>query len=111
VLARVAAAQFGVGGRGQVALAAGGGIPVGPVGRDGGEDGLPLPVGLVQGVVATGEFLLPAGGVVLTAAGGGFGFGGGAEGGQAGGPGGGADLAELVADVLRGPDGLSALPV
>ena len=67
VLVGVAAAQFGVGGDGQVALGAGGGVPVGAVGHGGGEDGLALPVGLVHGLVAGGELLL-AGGVVVVAA-------------------------------------------
>ena len=68
VLAGVAAAEFGVGGDGQVALGAGGGVPVGAVGHDRGEDGLALPVGLVQGVVAGREFLLAGGGAVVAAA-------------------------------------------
>ena len=103
VLAGVTAAEFGVGGHGQVALPAGGGIPVISVGHYGGEHGFALLVGVMQGVVAVGELLLPGGGVVLAAAAGGFGFGAGAEGGQAGVPGGGADLAELVTDVSWGP--------
>ena len=111
VLAGVAAAEFGVGGHGQVALGAGGGVPVGPVGHDGGEDGLAVPVGLVQGLVAVAELLLLSGVVVLAAAGGGCGFGAGADGGQAGVPGGGADLAELVADVLGCPGGFDGVGV
>ena len=111
MLAGVAAAEFGVGGDGQVALGAGGGVPVGAVGHGRGEDGLALPVGLVQGVVAGREFLLAGGGVVVAALGGGGGFGGGAQAGQAGLAGGGADLAELVADVLRGPGGLDRVGV
>ena len=112
VLAGVAAAEFGVGGDGQVPLGAGGGVPVGAVGHDGGEDVLALAVGVVQGLVAGGQLLLPAGLLVLAAAlGGGSGFGGGADGGQAGLPGGGADLAELVADVLRRPGGLDGVGV
>ena len=99
VLAGVAAAEFGVGGHGQVALGAGGGVPVGPVGHRGGEDGLALLVGLVQGVVAVAELVLLGGAVVLAAAGGGGGFGTGAQAGQAGVPGGGADLPEFVTDV------------
>ena len=75
MLGRVAAAEFGVGGDGQVALGAGGGVPVGAVGHDGGEDGLALPVGLVQGVVAGRELLLADSGVVVAAVGGGFGAG------------------------------------
>ena len=68
MLIGVAAAEFGVGGDGQVALGAGGGVPVGAVGHDRGEDGLALPVGLVQGLVAGRERLLP-GGVAGVAAG------------------------------------------
>ena len=71
VLAGVAAAEFGVGGDGQVALGAGGGVPVGAVGHDRGEDGLALPVGLVQGLVAGRELLLAGGGAVIAAVGGG----------------------------------------
>jgi hypothetical protein len=111
VLAGVAAAEFGVGGHGQVTLGAGGRVPVGPVGHDGGEDGLAVPVGLVQGLVAVAELLLLGGGVVLAAAGGGCGFGAGAAGGQAGVPGGGADLAELVADVPGCPGGFDGVGV
>ena len=84
-----------------MALGAGGGVPVGPVSHRGGEHGLALLVGLVQGVVAVAELVLLGGVVVLAAAGGGGGFGAGPDGGQAGVPGGGADLPEFVADVLR----------
>ena len=111
VLAGVAAAEFGVGGHGQVTLAAGGRVPVGPVVHHGGEHGLALPVGLVQGLVAVAKLLLLDGVVVLAAAGGGGGFGVGAQAGQAGVPGGGADLAELVADVLRCPGGFGGVSV
>ena len=96
VLAGVAAAEFGVGGDGQVAPGAGDGVPVGAVGHGGGEDGLALPVGLVQGVVASREFLLAAGGGRVAAALGGCCFGSGAQAGQAGLGGGGADLSELI---------------
>ena len=48
----MAAAQFGVGGHGQLPLLAGGLLPVGSVGHDGGEDGLALGVGVVHGLVA-----------------------------------------------------------
>jgi hypothetical protein len=61
VLAGVAAAQFGVGGNRQVALGAGGGLPVGAVGHDRGKDGLALPVGLLQGLVAAGQLVLGRG--------------------------------------------------
>ena len=111
MLAGVAAAEFGVGGDGEVALGAGGGVPVGAVGHDGGEDGLALPVGLVQGLVAGRECLLPGGGAGVAAGGGGLGFGAGAEAGQAGLAGGGADLAELIPDVWRGPGGLERVGV
>jgi hypothetical protein len=97
----VAAAELGVGSDGQVALVAGGGVPVGPVGHDGGEDGFAVPVGVVHGPVAGGQGLLPGGFFGLAAALGGFGLGSGADSGQAGVPGGGADLAELIPDVLR----------
>src|SRR5260370_5237618 len=94
-----------------VTLGAGGRVPVGPVGHDGGEDGLAVPVGLVQGLVAVAELLLLNGVVVLAASGGGFGFRAGADGGQAGVPCGGADLAELVADVLGCPCGFYGVGV
>jgi hypothetical protein len=56
VLSGMATAEFGVGdGDGEVALGAGGGVPVFAVGHGGGEDSLALPVGVVQGPVATGR--------------------------------------------------------
>ena len=94
-----------------MALGAGGGIPLGPVGHRGGEHDLALPVDLVQRVIAAGEFLLPRGGVVLAAAVGGLGFGASAEGGQVSVPGGGADLAELVTDVGGCPGGLDGVGI
>ena len=111
MLVGVAAAEFGVGGDGQLALGAGRDVPVGPVGHSRGEDGLALPVGLVQGVVAGREFLLPGGGVVVAVLGCGSGFGAGAQTGQSGLAGRGADLAELVPDVLRSPGGLDRVGV
>src|SRR5206468_13052290 len=51
-LAGVAAAQFGVGGHGQVPLLGGGPVPFGPVVHDGGEYVLALAVGVVHGAVA-----------------------------------------------------------
>jgi hypothetical protein len=74
-LAGVAAAEFGVGGDGQVALGAGSVFPLGPVGHDGGEDGLAVAVGLVQGLVAGRQCLMAGGVGVLAAVGGGGGFG------------------------------------
>ena len=65
----------------------------------------------MHGLVAGGQRLLPGGLVVVAALAGGGGFGGGAQGGQAGVAGGGADLAELVADALRGPGGLDGVGV
>jgi hypothetical protein len=111
VLVGVAAAEFGVGGDGQVALGAGSSVPVGPVGHGPGEDGLALPVGLVEGVVAAREFLMPDGGVVVAVLGCGSGFGADAQTGQSGLTCGGADLAELVSDVLRSPGGLDRVGV
>ena len=84
-----------------MALSAGGGVPVGAVSHDRGEDGLPLPVGVGLGLVAGRELLLASDGVVLAATGGGIGFGVEAQASQASVPCGGADLAELVADPLR----------
>jgi hypothetical protein len=84
-----AAAEFGVGGDGQLALGAGSGVPVGSVGHSGGEDGFALPVGPVQGLVGGRELLLASGAVVGAALAsgavvgaalaGGDGFGGGAQ--------------------------------
>jgi len=68
VLAGAAAAQFGIGGHAQVALGADDGVPVIPVGHDGGEHGLALRAGPHAGQVAAGQFVLPGGGVVLAAA-------------------------------------------
>jgi hypothetical protein len=107
----MAAAELGVGGDGQVALGAGGVLPVDAVGHGLGEDGLALAVGIVQGLVAGGELSLAVGFVVVAALPGGTGLGGGAEAVQAGVPGGGADLAEFIADVGRGPGGLDGVGV
>ena len=111
VLAGVAAAEFGVGGHGQVALGAGGRVPVGPVGHDRGEHGLALPVGLAQSLVAGRKLLLARGGAGIAAVTGGCGFGAGAQAGQARLPGGSADLAELIPDVWRCPGGLDRVSV
>jgi hypothetical protein len=105
LLAGMAAAQLGVGGHGQVPLVAGGGVPVGPVGHDRGEDGLAVPVGVMHCLVAGGQDPVPTGLAGLAAALGGVGLGGGADGGQAGFLGAGADLAEFVADPRRRPGG------
>jgi hypothetical protein len=83
-----------------VPLLHGGLLPVIPVGHGGGEYGLSLTVGVVQGLVAAGQLLLAGGFLVLTALLGGGGFGAGAEPGQPGVPCGGADLAELITDPL-----------
>jgi hypothetical protein len=88
-----------------VALVAGGVVPVGPVGHDGGEHLLALAVGVVQGLVAGGQLVLLGGAVVVAVAPGGLGLGGGADAGQAGVPGSGADLTELITDPLGGPGG------
>src|ERR1035441_9678491 len=92
-------------------LGAGGGVPVGPVGHDGGEGGLAFGVGVVQGLVAGGQFLLLTGFLLLAAALGSFSLGGGADGGQAGVLGAGADLAELIADPPRRPGGLQGVGI
>jgi hypothetical protein len=60
-LLRMPAAQFGVGGHGQVALDTGGGFPVRPVGHDAGEDALAVPVGVLHGVRADRQQLVPGG--------------------------------------------------
>jgi len=61
-------------------------------------------VGRVQGVIAGRELLLPDGGARVAAPAGGSGFGARAQVGQAGLAGGGADLPELIPDVLRVQD-------
>jgi hypothetical protein len=111
VLAGVAAAQFGVGGHGQVPLLHGGVVPVGPVGHGGGEHGFALPVGVVQGLVAAGQCVLLCRFGVVAALPGGVGFGAGPQAGQAGVLGGEADPAQLIADVLRCPGGLDGIGV
>ena len=105
------AAQLGVGRHGQLPLLPGRGLPFRPVGHDCGEDGLTLPVGLLQGAIAAGPFLFPGGLPVIAAAPGGVRLGGGAQAGQAGVPGGVADLAEFVPDPLRRPGGLDGIGV
>jgi hypothetical protein len=55
----VAAAEFGVGGDSQMTLVAGGGVPVGAVGHDGGEDGFAVAVGVAHGLEAGGQCVLP----------------------------------------------------
>ena len=111
VLVGVAAAEFGVGRDGQLTLGAGSGVPVGPVGHGCGEDGLALPVRLVQGVVAARKLVLPGGAVVVAVLGCGGGFGAGAQAGQPGLAGGGADLTQLIPDVRGRPGGLDRVGV
>ena len=111
VLAGVAAAQFGVGGDGQLALDAGGGLPVGAVGHRLSEHGFALPVDPLQGLVAGGQLVLGRGVVVVAALGGGAGLGGGAQAGQAGVPGGSADLTKLVPDIPGSPGGFDRVGV
>src|SRR5215469_513309 len=84
LLAGVAAAQFGVGGHGQLPVLAGGGLPLLPVGHGGGEDGLAFGVCVVHGLVAGRQRLLLGGLFVLAVAGGGGGFGAVADSSEAG---------------------------
>ena len=107
----VAAAQFGVGGHGQLPLPAGGLLPVGSVGHDGGEHSLALGVGVVHGLVAGRENLLLMSLFMLAPVLGGAGLGAGADGRQLGFLGTEADLAEFVADPLRGPGGFDGIGV
>jgi hypothetical protein len=65
----------------------------------------------VQRLVAARQVALAGSVVVVAALAGGAGFGGGAQAGQAGIPGGGADLAQLVPDVWRGPGGFGRVGV
>jgi hypothetical protein len=85
----VVAAQLGVGGHGQLPLPAGGLPPAGPVGHDGGEHRFAFPVGVMHGLVADGQRLLPGGLLVIAVAAGGGGFRGAAQRGQTGVAGGG----------------------
>jgi hypothetical protein len=71
----VAAAQFGVGGHSQVPLLHGGLVPVSPVVHGGGEHGFALPVSVVQGMVASGQFMLAGSFGMSAALLGGVGFG------------------------------------
>jgi hypothetical protein len=64
----VPTAEFGVGSDSQVPLGSGGGVPVGPVGHDGGKSGCAVPVGIMHGPVAAGQGLLPGGFFGLAAA-------------------------------------------
>jgi hypothetical protein len=100
-LFRMPAAQLGVGGYGQLALDAGGGFPVGPVGHDADEDALAVPVGLLHSLVAGRQGLVPGRCLVMAGPFGGRSLGVGPGRGQAGFPRAGADLAELVTDPLR----------
>ena len=109
LLAGVAAAEFGVGVGGEVALGAGDDVPVGAVGHGLGKHDHALPVDVVQGLVTGRELPLPVGVLVVAAIAGRCGLGGGADGGQAGVLGAGADLAELVADPPRHPGGLDGV--
>src|SRR5207249_5095247 len=111
VLAGVAAAQLRVGDDGQLALGAGGVVPVGAVGHRLSEHGLALPVGPLQGLVADSQLVLGRGVVVVAALVGGAGLGGGAQAGQAGVPGGSADLTQLIPDILGSPGGLDRVGV
>ena len=81
---RVAAAEFGVGGDGQVPGTGGGLFPFLPVGHGLGEGLFLLLVVVAQGPVAGGQVLVPRGAVVVAGLAGGVGFGVGADGAQAG---------------------------
>jgi hypothetical protein len=78
----VAAAQFGVGGDGQVPGSGGGVFPVLPVGHGLGEGVFLLLVEVAQGPVAGGQGVVPLGMVVVAGLAGGLGFGVGADGAQ-----------------------------
>jgi hypothetical protein len=67
-LAGVAAADLSVGCDREVALGAGGGVPVGLVGHHRGEHRLPIPVGVVQGPVAGRQHRAVRGVLLLAAA-------------------------------------------
>ena len=110
-LAGVPAAQLGVGGHGELPLPAGGPVPVGPVGHDGGEHGLAFPVGIAHRPVAGRQDLLLAGppGPGLPAGRAGLGVR--ADGGEAGFLAPGADLAQFIAGPLGRPGGLDRVGV
>ena len=84
LLARVAAAQLGAGGDGQLPGPGGGVLPFLPVGHGLGEGLFLLLVVVAKGAVAGGQVLVPCGAVVVAGLAGGVGFGGGADGAQAG---------------------------
>ncbi len=107
----MAAAQFGVGGDGQLALLPGCLVPVGPVGHGRREHGLAFTVGVVHGPVAGGQDLLPGGRLVVAASGGRLGFCLGPDRGQAGFLRAEADLAELATDPLRRPGGFDGVGI
>ena len=111
VLAGVAAAQLG-GGGGQVPLLAGGLLQSARSAMTAANALLTLPVGLLQGLVAGRQRVLPAGFLMVTA----LLEQSGRRRRRAGRPGGhppshGADLPQFVADVWRGPGGLDRVGV
>ena len=81
---RVAAAELGVGGDGQLPGPGGGLLPFLSVGHRLGEGLFSLLVEVAQGAVAGGQVLVARGAVVVAGLAGGVGFGGGADGAQAG---------------------------
>src|ERR1019366_5661234 len=83
----------------------------GAVGHDGSEDGLALPVGVLQGLVAGGELMFKDGFLAVAVATSGVGLGAGPQDGQPGFPGRGADLAQFVTDVWGRPGGLDWIGV
>jgi hypothetical protein len=111
VLAWEPAAQFGIGGDGQLPLLAGGLLPLLPVGHDGGEDGLAFGVSVMHGLVTGRQGLLLAGCFGLAPLAGGAGFGVGADGGQAGLGGAEPDLAQFLTSPLRCPGGFDGVGV
>ena len=81
---RVAAAQFGVRGDGQIPGTGGGLFPFPPVGHGLGKGLSLLLILIAQGPVASGQVLVPCGAILVVCLADGVGSGGGADGAQAG---------------------------
>ena len=111
LLAGVAAAQFGVGGDGQVPGTGGGLLPVLPVGHGLGEGVFSLLVEVAQGPVAGGQGLVPLGAVVVAGLAGGLRLRRRADRAQAGVEGAEPGQSQFLSDVAGCPGGLGGVGV